>query len=248
MARASSPLPERLQYLEPVRKQLAALPPGEVHEYTDLSKLRKAVRKRVLGMSNEEASALLQQDTVELEQWLATTGTEHVHLHFLLPILPDAVEMLLSDEEPDGTWERGEATMELPTGAKIRNTYGSIEAQWGKLRLSLHPLHPAEALHHIARLREEAQVLATTPTGTTTIAEVQFGPVTGIKQTSLTKHPNFDWKYLSYVFTAPGGQLLVIVQTKNIKTGYFDETEVESLFHTLKVLNYAPPSPVNPPA
>src|SRR5213592_1291343 len=114
----SHPLPTRLRYLEPVRKQLAALAPDDIHEDTDLSVLRRVVRKRVKGLSDEDARSALRDDAAELESWLSAPGQADTRLYFVLPILPDAIEVLLA-EQPQMPPERGEARMELPEGAKV---------------------------------------------------------------------------------------------------------------------------------
>lgn len=67
-------LPTRIRYLEPVRKQLAALGPDDIHEDTDLSVLRRVVRKRVKGLSDVEARSALNEDAAELEKWLSKPG------------------------------------------------------------------------------------------------------------------------------------------------------------------------------
>src|SRR4026208_1537923 len=91
-------LPTRLRYLEPVRKQLAVLDPDEIHENMDLSILRRAVRKRLKGLSDEEGRALLREDADELARWLPTRDEQDQRLYFILPILPDAIEGLLTEQ------------------------------------------------------------------------------------------------------------------------------------------------------
>jgi len=49
------PLPERLQYLRPFQEYLATLPKAEVGDSTDTTLLEKTLRKRIKGMSYEEA-------------------------------------------------------------------------------------------------------------------------------------------------------------------------------------------------
>ena len=90
-------MPPRIRYLEPVRKQLAALDLDYIHEHTDLSVLRRVVRKRVRGLSEKVARTELQADAAELDKWLSTAGLPDKGLYFVLPILPNAVEVLLTE-------------------------------------------------------------------------------------------------------------------------------------------------------
>lgn len=146
------PLPARIRYLEPVRKQLAALAPDDIHEDTDLSVLRRVVRKRVKGLSEEQARAALQEDAAELEKWLSTPGLPDARLHFVLPILPDAVEILLI-QHTQGPSERGEVSMELPDGAKVTRENGCWSVQWRQFLLSLYPSHREDMHREAGRLR-----------------------------------------------------------------------------------------------
>jgi len=237
VARSSSPLPVRLQYLEPVRKQLAALPPGEVHEYTDLSVLRKAVRKRIKGLSEAEVAVALQQDTEELERWLAAGGVEHVHLHFLLPLLPDAVELLLREETPTPP-ERGEVSMDLPAEAKVSKENGCWAVQWQREMLSLFPFHEEDLLREIGQFRENARRQPLIAGEGTEVEEVQFGPVSGVKRTLRGTQGKAKYRRLDYALIVPDGHLMATLQSTARKFGDFDETEIEAYFHTLKILNY----------
>jgi hypothetical protein len=240
MARTtSSPLPERLQYLEPVRKQLAALPPEAVLEDTNLAPLRKAVRKRIKGLSDTEIPAALQQDTAELEQWLSTSGPDHALLHFILPILPDAMEILFAEADTSPP-ERGEAHMELPPDAKVTKEHGCWSVKWKKRLLVLYPQHHEDIVRHTAQFEDNRRLLTQQDGGTATVEPVHFAPVTGHKSLSVCTRGDLTFKSVSYTFTVPGGHLLVTLQSTSIKNGHFDEADVEALFHTLKVLNYSP--------
>ena len=141
MAQAS-PLPERLRYLGPVRKQFARLAARDnLHEDTDLSVLRRVVRKRVKGLSSEQSRIAMAEDGASLERWLATPEAQNEPLHFLLPILADAMEVLFPEptHEPP---ERGVVRMELPAGAKVTEENGCWSVKWQKkLAFSL-PLAP----------------------------------------------------------------------------------------------------------
>jgi hypothetical protein len=55
MARIKA-LPEKLKYLRPFQEYLATLPASDVGELTDSSMLEKLLRKRLKGMSSQEAT------------------------------------------------------------------------------------------------------------------------------------------------------------------------------------------------
>jgi hypothetical protein len=217
-----------------VRKQLAALDPDDVHEDTDLSVLRRVVRKRVRGLSEEEARAALHEDAAELERWLSTPGLPDARLYFVLPILPDAVEILLT-EHPQGPPERGEASMELPDDAKVTKENGCWSVKWHRLFLSLYPSHCEDMHREAGRLKDDAKSRQMLDGSGMSVADVRFGPVSGIKGISRMASPKF--KRVNYALDVPGGHLVVVLDSSR---GDFDESEVERYFHTLRVLNYPP--------
>ena len=234
--RMAHPLPIRIRYLEPVRKQLAALGPDGPHEETDLRVLRRVVRKRVKGLSEEQACAALQEDAAELERWLSTPGLPDTRLYFVLPILPDAVEVLLT-EHPPGPPERGEVSMALPDGAKVMVENGGWGVKWRRFLLSLSPSHCEEMHREAGRFKDDAKSRPMVDGSGMSVTEVRFGEVSGIKCISKMAAPKF--KRLDYALDAPGGY---VVASLDSRASDFDESEIERYFHTLRVLNYPPPS------
>jgi len=196
-------LPDRLRYLEPVRKQLAALDPDDIHEGTDLSVLRRVVRKRLKGLSDDEARALLDEDADELERWLSTRTQPDTRLHFILPILPEAIELLT--EQPQLPPERGEAGMELPDGAKVSVENGCLGLKWRRFYLSLYPSHREDMHREAGRLKDEAKSRPMVDGSGMSIAEVRFGEVSGIKRVSKMASPKF--KRADYALDVPGGHI-----------------------------------------
>ena len=230
-------LPARLQYLEPVRKQLAALEPDEIHEDTDLSVLRRVVRKRPEGLSDDAARELLQEDALELERWLSTPGLADTRLYFVLPILPDAIEILLTKEpQSQSPPERGEASMELPEGAKVTVENGCWGVEWRRLCLSLSPSHREEMHSHAGRFKDDAKSQPMVNGSGLSVSEVRFGEVSGIKLITEICAPK--WRRLDYALDVPGGHLVASLFSSSF--GDVDETVFERHFHTLRVLNYPP--------
>ena len=70
MAAKLSPLPERLKYLQPFRKKFASKPPEELNEDTGVEPLMKLLAKRLAGLPDDEAKALIHADLAEMEGWL----------------------------------------------------------------------------------------------------------------------------------------------------------------------------------
>ncbi len=229
-------LPDRLRYLEPVRKQLAALDPDGIHEDTDLAILRRVVRKRLKGLSDAEADVLLREDAEELERWLSTPGQPDTRLYFILPILPDAVEVLLA-EQPKLPPERGEASMELPDGAKVSVENGCWSVKWRRFYLSLYPSHCEDMHREAGRFKDEAKSRPMVDGSGMSVSEVRFGEVSGSKRLSKMASPKF--KRLDYALDVPGGHLVAVLDSSS---GDFDESIVEQYFHTLRVLNYPAPA------
>jgi len=228
-------LPVRLRYLEPVRKQLAALKPDDIHEGTDLSVLRRVVRKRVKGLSDEDARSALREDADKLESWLSTPGVDE-RLCFILPILPDAVEILLI-ETPHAPPERGEVSMQLPDGTKVTKENGCWCVKWRRLLLCLYPSHREDMHRSAGQLRDDAKTHPMVDGNGMSLTDVCFGEVAGIKCISKMASPKF--KRLDYALDVPGGHVIAVLDSS---AGDFDESEIERHFHTLKVSNYPPPT------
>jgi hypothetical protein len=233
----SSPLPDRLRYLEPVRKQFARLAAQDnLHEDTDLSVLRRVVRRRLKGLSSEESRMAMAQDGGELEQWLATSEAQHEPLHFLLPILPEAIDVLFAEPRHEPP-ERGIVRMELPTGARVTEENGSWSVKWRRKWLFLYPSHREEMHSEAGRLRDEAKNQPMTGNDGMSVTEVRFGPVAGIKRVYKGPAPRF--KRVDYALDVPGGHVTA-TQDSASKAGDFDEQELEACFHTMQILNYPP--------
>jgi hypothetical protein len=239
MAQAS-PLPEGLRYLEPVRKQFARLAARDnLHEDTDLSVLRRVVRKRVKGLSSEQSRIAMAEDGASLERWLATPEAQNEPLHFLLPILPDAMEVLFPEptHEPP---ERGVVRMELPAGAKVTEENGCWSVKWQRRWLFLYPSHREEMHSQSGRLRDEAKSQPLVGNNGMVVTDVRFGQVAGMKCVFKGTAPRF--KRVDYALDVPGGHITA-TQDSVGRAGDFDEQELEAYFHTLQVLNYPPPTP-----
>jgi hypothetical protein len=160
---------------------------------------------------------------------------EDARLYFVLPILPDAVEVLLT-EHPEEPPERGEVSMELPDGVKIMKENGCWSVKWRRLLLCLAPSHCEEMHRDAGRFKDEAKSRPMVGGSGMSVAEVRFDQVSGIKCTTKVAAPRF--KRLEYALDVPGGY---VVATLAARAGDFDESDIERCFHTLRVLNYPLP-------
>ncbi len=101
----------------------------------------------------------LRGDADELERWLSTPGLPDRQLYFLLPILPDAIEILLT-EQPPSPPERGEVSMELPEGAKVTVEHGCWSVKWRRFCLFLYPAHREDMHSEAGRYKDDAKSLS----------------------------------------------------------------------------------------
>lgn len=233
---ATSPLPVRLRYLEPVREQLLALRPEEIHEYTDLSALQRAVRKRVSGLPQNEARALLKEDGAELLQWLSQGQAGSDPLYFLVPFLGmEGFDALLKD--PDQKAPTYEVQMDLPSGAKVEKGVGADgiywEVKWGRLDLGVNPVRP-QILSQLRQgfLAEQTRRPLLDGDGITMV-EVRFEAVVGTKCADVGTERGYS-KRVEYTLDVPGGQVYAVSGPKPF---FFDETKWEAYFHTLRVVS-----------
>jgi hypothetical protein len=198
----------------------------------DLSVLRRVVRKRVKGLSEEQAYTTLSADAAELEQWLSSPDRSDERLHFVLPILPDGVEVLLT-KRTQGPPERGEVSMDLPQGAKVTKTNGCLSVKWRRLLVSLYPEHREDMHRSMGMFRDYAKSQPMTDGGGMAVEDVRFGDAVGIKCVSKMASPKF--KRVNYAFEVPGGYVEAVLDSS---AGDFDESELEAHFHSLHVMNY----------
>jgi len=231
----SALLPPRLRYLEPVRKYLTALGPEEVNENTDLTMIRKVVRKRVKGLPAEQARAALNEDGAELDIWLSAHLRGNESLGFLLPFLAmDAADTLL--QEPAEMPPEREVSMDLQEDAKISKENGCWSVKWRKKLLSLYPSDSEKMESEIARFRSEAKRRPMLDGDGIELVDVHFASVRGIKRTYKQTWPAPS-KQVDYALEVPGGYVLATLQSLT-GDAHFDESEVEVQLHTLRAISH----------
>ena len=226
---SESPLPESLIYLEPVRKQFAKLGPDQIHEDTDLSVLRRAVKKRIKDLAPDQISSALCDDAARLGEWLSTPEGQLEHnarMHFVLPLLPDAIEILFSKESGKDTPEK-EVFMTTPVEAKTSKEYGILTLKWKRMHLSLYPADENWFHKSISEFRHFAQPEVTAYPKVVT--EFEVGEVKGFK--AISECPGF--KRVDYALKVPGGFVVGVLDFANTK---FDESLLEKFFDSITVV------------
>jgi hypothetical protein len=232
-----TPLPEKIRYLQPFRKQVAKLKPEEIDESMDLSLLDKLLLERIRELPTDDGKKLLQEDHAILEEWLSSPGLQDnggmVFLHGYLMALPDLVDRLL--EERDKPQERIEIQMELPPEAKVKKLPdGTWKVSWLRATLFVGPINKdymeLEAKSFYETRADRLIKFKVTP--------VSFGNVTGLKR--LTDASIVEGMKAEYVLEVPGGYVSVslLKHGNRIDEAKFKEFEskFEQYFHTIRVL------------
>jgi hypothetical protein len=198
-----SPLPEKLRYLQPFRKQVAKLKPEEIDESMDLSLLNQLLCGRIEGLPVEEGKKILQADQAVLEEWLASPKLEDnggmVFLHGYLMALPELVDRLL--EKEDKPQKQEEIQMELPAEARIRKLGGERgwKVSWLRTTLFISPVDKKYMDYKVKDFHEgprhHLSKVEVTP--------VVFGNVTGFKR--LVDLSIIESMHVDYALEVPGG-------------------------------------------
>jgi hypothetical protein len=118
MVKKLASLPESLRYLQPFANLLAKLPREDLNEDLDASRLESALRKRVRGLDEQAAEALLTKDRDILDGWLKTEPDHPAHWILGYLLCPDLAAGLTAPPEPP---PRGpEMAFEAPKGWKVK--------------------------------------------------------------------------------------------------------------------------------
>src|SRR5437762_996877 len=126
-----APLPEPLRYLQPFANALAKLPPEELNEDVDASRLEAALRKRLRGMDEVAADAQLAKDRELLERWLEDRPDHPAHWIRGFLLSPELATHLAQPPEPP---PRGpEMSFVAPDGWKVKVVPFRLDLKKGKL-------------------------------------------------------------------------------------------------------------------
>jgi len=258
MARADR-LPQGLGYLQRFASSLARRPADSLHEDLDPEPLIRAVRAHFREDDRVAARAQFRRDVDLLQGWLEAKGQETHPAHWILGFLSGVELDELLDDPPPPPPPTGPALhIETPPGWKSQSSPGAVSLRRGPLFASLLVCSPEsfgvlrsqlEApppdLNETVRLTRAMQAKIFQDQGldvvlpepprieeSRVLTDVVFGPVVGRKLVYRTLQPTRS-KSVSYLLTAPGGQVQVMVG--NTKLGDVDETPVESCLASLRI-------------
>jgi hypothetical protein len=261
MSHAAS-LPERLQYLQPFRKQFASRP-EELNEDSGFAPLLALLQKRIAKRSVEEAEKLLEEDIATLENWLASPDQINDCLHFargvfLIASPAELVKQVRAESEKQKEplpW----VEMDLPTNIKPRRFEkegeGGMLVKWKGLWFTISVISDEKAA------KGEKPAALWDPKNEVTCSSVQFSKVTGLKYVEIMQlESGRPHKRIIYVLAVPGGHLEISINFIGKKPSSkwdeakleewrreqaligskWDETPVESFFHSLRIVMKQP--------
>lgn len=231
-------LPKRLIYLSPVIEGLATVPTAELNEDNEFafSLVNNAVRQRIAGLTPSKAERTLEQDSDALSGWLAQPGQEQSPGHFISGVLLGILgfggidELLGNEPECPQPPPRYRPVMDPPEGYESSEGCGWVTWIRGDLQVTITPYaDPPWTL----MIEQPAEAIASFGIVDT---KISFGDcVKGRKRLSVINRHVF-LKSVGYVLEVPGGWVDVRAQSKRD----FDETTLESKFHTLQVVSTEP--------
>jgi hypothetical protein len=238
--KAQAPLPDQLKYLRPFVRSLAKLPPEELNEDVDASRLEAALRRRLSGLDEDAADAALAEDRQLLETWLKNEASGDHPAYWVLGYLlsPDIAAHLTRPAEPP---PRGPVmSFDAPEGWEVKIVPFRLDLKKGKVIGSIQAIDAVTLGHFRAAYEAPAPPVGIAPPGikaSSQSLEVSFGPCAGTKYLRVCSAPvpgkQMDdvWKQVDYLLSVPGGYVFVFLGTV---TGVdFDETELESRLHTV---------------
>ena len=225
---ATPDLPKDLAYLvRPLEGFAAALRGGAHAEDIDYRPLERALKVRLAGEA--DPAATVAADLAALEEWLRSFESDDhpgwcaagavrglLTYGFEVATLgedpdPGPLPTIRLDPPPGWTAETAPATLTLTKGRR-----GAIQALFITGQSGFGPT-----------LRRQWRAGGLSPEPAT------FGPVSGEKLTTEQPGP-IPWKQVQYVLDAPGGPVFLSVCRTTGRT--FDETELEAVLHTLRVV------------
>ena len=227
-------LPELLQYLQPFANALAKLPPDDLNEDVDASRLEAALRKRVRGLDEETADAGLAKDRDLLEGWL-TDKPEHP-AHWILGFLlsPDLATHLTQPAEIPP--RSPEMLFEAPNGWKVKTVPFRLDLKAGKVIGSIMAID--KFTFELLQLQHEQAGKIPQPgvQASIEVSDVSFEQCSGKKYLRRMTTPA-PWKQVDYVLRVPGG--FVSIGLGTLTGAEFDESPLESKLNTLRLSELA---------
>jgi hypothetical protein len=231
-SKSHTPLPEPLKYLQPFMRSLAKLPPEEVNEGVDASRLEAALRKRLRGLDEDEAAEALSSDCELLDRWLKDSASVDHPAYWVPGYLssPEILaELLTRPPEPPPPVEP-EVGFSAPHGWKVTVTPYGLNLKKGKLSGTIMPA--AECTFERRQWQQERWTAPPDLQAMWEILDVRFGDVVGKKYIYRQVGP-VSWKGVDYVLSVPGGFVTAMLCASGAD---FDESPFEAKLHTLRDL------------
>lgn len=186
------------------------------------------VAKRLAGLSECEAKTRLRADRQMLERWLRGREDDEA----LLPMW--SILGILTHADFDSRFARAASSPRyvhavIPTAFRIRRRAGSLELSG----LSLHVLMDPSDESDFTSFRELCEEWDRDLPADWRVShsEVIFGPVKGLKRTTVQRGTH---RCVNYCLHVPGGIVSVAVHSVSETDGCdWDESPVEAFLHTL---------------
>jgi hypothetical protein len=222
-----APLPEPLRYLQPIANALAKLPPEDLNDDVDASRLEAALRKRVSDMDEETAEAELSKDRDLLERWLKDKPDHPAHWIIGFLHSSDLATHLTQPPEPP---PRGpEMSFDAPEGWKVKVVPFRLDVKQGKLIGTIMAID--ESSFDLMQRQKEHWVAPPGLEATHEVQAVRHGDVSGKKYIYRQIAP-VPWKRVDYVLSVPGGFVSAMLDALGSE---FDEAPFEDKLHTVRL-------------
>lgn len=226
-----APLPETLRYLQPFANALAKLPPEDLNEDVDASRLEAVLRKRLRGLDEGTGEAKLASDRDLLERWLVDKPSHPAHWIRGFLLSADLATHLTRPAEPS---PRGpEMLLEPPIGWNVKTVPYRLDLKAGTVIGSILAIDQA-SFEGSQRERELTAKLRRPYEQTANeISDVALDRCSG-KKFVFRRITPAPWKQVDYLLQVPGG--FVWIQLSTMTGVDFDESLLESSLHTLRLL------------
>lgn len=218
-------LPNELRYLQGFLRWLEKQPPAALDESLDISRLEKALRKRVRGLAAPQAQQLLNDDRNALQSWLDSWAPAETWAHWLLGALAhrNLARKLL--ERPTDEPPAPSIQFETPAGWHSRAIPFNLNLRKAKLRAFITAIDEFSFRLPYSRIFASGE-------GRIEEFDVQFGEVTGKKCLVLQTAP-VQIKQVDYNLAVPGGFVSIMLCRSD--GGDFDEATFEAQLPTLRI-------------
>jgi hypothetical protein len=222
-----TPLPELLKYLQPFANALAKLPPADLNEDVDASRLESALRKRARGLDDEAADAELNKDRDALERWLKDKPDHPAHWIRGFLLSPDLATHLTQPAEPP---PRGpEMSFVAPDGWKVKAVPFRLDLKKGKLIGTIMAID--EFSFNLIQRQQEHWVAPPGLEARREVLPVRHGDVSGKKYVYRQTAP-VPWKRVDYVLSVPGGFVSAMLDALGAD---FEEAPFDDKLHTVRL-------------